>query len=151
MVGQSFESVLDGIAEKDQQASWTTAFGQTSAGFWTVLSDIGSTADAESGGRPDPQSRYEAEADKIHTAPAASLAQLPPSTDPEAIRRELDLERARSAKDVMQCRRSFARTNHPDLAPPQFREQANLRMQIANRLTDEALAQFAPAGAAHRH
>ena len=151
MVGQSFESVLDGIAEKDQQASWTSAFGQTSAGFWTVLSDIGSAAEAEAGARPDPQSRYEAEADRVHTASAASLSQLPPSTDPEAIGRELDLARARSAKDVMQCRRAFARTNHPDLAPPQFREQANLRMQIANRLTDEALARLAQAGAARRH
>jgi hypothetical protein len=35
-------------------------------------------------------------------------------------------------------RRTFALKNHPDRMPPEQRERAMIRMQVANRLIDEA-------------
>ncbi|MEX6508120.1 hypothetical protein [Jiella sp. M17.18] len=143
MSAQSFEAILDGIAAKDDKAEWGFSFGQTSAGFWTVLSGIGG---AEAGDAPrQPASRYERSGETIRQRVAEPPAPpAPPSIDPRDIRRDLGLANALTPKDLMLCRRAFARANHPDCAPLAFREQANIRMQIANRLVDEALARLRP-------
>lgn len=41
--------------------------------------------------------------------------------------------------DIRERRRAFARENHPDRVPEQFREQATIRMTTANRLVEAAL------------
>ena len=61
-----------------------------------------------------------------------------PSTDPDLIARELGLSGARRAKDLDRLRRDFAFRNHPDRVAKDMRERAMIRMQIANRLIDEA-------------
>jgi hypothetical protein len=60
-----------------------------------------------------------------------------PAIEPEAIAQELGLEKA-TAADCGRLRRSFALLNHPDRVAPHLRERALTRMQVANRLIDEA-------------
>lgn len=71
---------------------------------------------------------------------AARLAEEepPPETTPEAIARELALGRIRHPRDLDRLRRDFAFRNHPDRVRPEWRERAMIRMQIANRMIDEA-------------
>ncbi|MEW9808210.1 hypothetical protein ABUE31_19655 [Mesorhizobium sp. ZMM04-5] len=59
------------------------------------------------------------------------------STEPEAIAIELGLDGAAEA-DFGRLRRVFALKNHPDRVPPQLRQRALQRMQVANGLIDEA-------------
>lgn len=61
---------------------------------------------------------------------------LPPA-DPAIIATELALD-STPAPDFGQLRRAFALKNHPDRVPAHLRERALARMQIANRLIDDA-------------
>lgn len=61
-----------------------------------------------------------------------------PSIEPEAVAEELGIAAADDARDFDQMRRDFAFRNHPDRVAPELRERAMIRMQIANRLIDEA-------------
>jgi hypothetical protein len=61
-----------------------------------------------------------------------------PSIEPEAVADELRLCEATEARDLDQLRREFAFRNHPDRVGPELRDRAMIRMQIANRLIDEA-------------
>jgi len=61
-----------------------------------------------------------------------------PSIDPAEISRELGLGKKRSADELARLRRAFAFKNHPDRVPMHLRQRAMLRMQVANRLIDEA-------------
>ena len=65
------------------------------------------------------------------------VAQLPP-IEPEAIARELGLEKLKAVRDFSRVRRDFAFRNHPDRVAPHLRERAIQRMQVANVLIDEA-------------
>ncbi|MBO0661073.1 hypothetical protein LQ948_00675 [Jiella sp. MQZ9-1] len=78
---------------------------------------------------------------------AAEAEEGPPSTNPLEIAAELKLIEATSIKDLLDIRRSFARINHPDRMPPAFAVQATIRMQIANRLIDDAIAKMSGQGA----
>jgi hypothetical protein len=70
-------------------------------------------------------------------ADAAAEAERLPPAEPEAIAVELGLETAKVA-DFGKLRRSFALKNHPDRVAPHLRQHALARMQVANRLIDEA-------------
>lgn len=59
-------------------------------------------------------------------------------TDPKAIARELGLDRMWQPSDLDAVRRRFASANHPDRVAPHLRDDALVRMQIANMLIDEA-------------
>lgn len=61
-----------------------------------------------------------------------------PAIEPEAIARELGLEKLKAARDFGRLRRDFAFRNHPDRVAPHLRERAIQRMQVANMLIDEA-------------
>ena len=63
-----------------------------------------------------------------------------PSIEPEAIAMELGLGTTKAA-DFGKLRRSFAFKNHPDLVAPHLRQRALARMQVANRLIDDAKRQ----------
>ncbi|NDW07563.1 hypothetical protein [Jiella pacifica] len=69
-----------------------------------------------------------------------------PSTDPYDIAMELDILALSSVKDLLEARRNFARVNHPDRVPIGFRTEATTRMQIANRLVDDAVARMSGQG-----
>lgn len=69
--------------------------------------------------------------------PPAETAEFLP-VQPERIAAELGLDRGAPPKDLDRLRRAFAFKNHPDRVPPELRERAMLRMQVANRLIDDA-------------
>lgn len=66
-----------------------------------------------------------------------------PETAPDAIARELALHRIAEVKSLDRLRREFAFRNHPDRVRPEWRDRAMARMQIANRLIDEAKQRLA--------
>jgi hypothetical protein len=62
-----------------------------------------------------------------------------PSTKPEDIARELNVRRWHTTSDLLDLRRRFALSNHPDRVAPAVREAATARMGIANTLIDDAI------------
>jgi hypothetical protein len=65
------------------------------------------------------------------------------SDDPADIARELGLTGHEDAAALDRVRRTFAFINHPDRVVEQDRGKAIIRMQIANRLIDDAKAKRA--------
>lgn len=81
--------------------------------------------------------------------PVAPLETLPPPPpvwldrlSPEEVVEDLGLEPSDDRERLQERRRAFARDNHPDRLPEDFREQATIRMKIANRLIDEAIKRY---------
>ena len=58
---------------------------------------------------------------------------------PEDIAQDINVLASDTRAELQLKRRDFARLNHPDRAPEDWREAATTRMKIANRLIDEAL------------
>ena len=75
--------------------------------------------------------------DRQDEAPAGA-----PSIDPGDIARELNIGAATCLKDLLDARRTFARANHPDRMAMAYRTQSTIRMQVANRLVDDAIAKM---------
>ena len=69
--------------------------------------------------------------------PEAAESQELPSVEPEVIAAELGLA-PEGSSDFGKLRRSFAFKYHPDRVAPHLRQRALARMQVANRLIDEA-------------
>ncbi|HZG29975.1 MAG TPA: hypothetical protein VE079_16090 [Ensifer sp.] len=65
---------------------------------------------------------------------------------PQDVAEDLKLSQAHSPEALHSLRRAFARQNHPDMVGEEWREQATLRMKIANLLIDEALKRLPPSG-----
>lgn len=63
-------------------------------------------------------------------------------TQPSDIKMELKIEKLTSIEALNNKRRKFARDNHPDLVPETYRDNANLRMTVANQLIDQAIKQL---------
>jgi hypothetical protein len=63
---------------------------------------------------------------------------------PDAIRRELGLDRAFAQADLNRARRTFMWRNHPDRFSEAQRELATKRTSIANSLLDMAAASLEP-------
>ena len=84
-------------------------------------------------------------ADAPPVAPMAPPAPLPelPSTEPAAIARELKLTGREKPETLDRLRREFAFRNHPDRVAPELRQRAIVRMQIANRMIDDAKGRHA--------
>ncbi|MCC8932256.1 MULTISPECIES: hypothetical protein [Rhizobiaceae] len=62
---------------------------------------------------------------------------------PEEIAADLGLDPGDDRERLQERRRAFARDNHPDRIAADFREEATMRMKIANRLIDDAISRFA--------
>lgn len=62
---------------------------------------------------------------------------------PEEVAKDIDLLASDTPTELQSKRRRFARLNHPDRTPMEWREAATTRMKIANHLVDEALRAFA--------
>ncbi|MDE1997134.1 MAG: hypothetical protein KGI75_31830 [Rhizobiaceae bacterium] len=78
--------------------------------------------------------------------PAPELEPEPPVMPPHLARtsrEEVAEDLALSSQDTLQSlndkRRAFAKANHPDSVALPFREQATIRMMIANQLIDAAI------------
>tara|TARA_R110002020_G_scaffold16307_14_gene57662 strand:+ start:21746 stop:22207 length:462 start_codon:yes stop_codon:yes gene_type:complete len=63
---------------------------------------------------------------------------------PADIAKEIDLLPSDTPVELQLKRRNFARMNHPDRMPEEWRDAATTRMKIANQLIDEALRKAAP-------
>jgi hypothetical protein len=57
----------------------------------------------------------------------------------EQVANELAISAADTLQSLQDKRRAFAKQNHPDAIPLPFREQATIRMKIANSLIDQAV------------
>ena len=68
-----------------------------------------------------------------------------PSVEPDAISRELGLVSTTPPAELARLRRAFAFKNHPDRVAPHLRQRAQLRMQVANMLIDDARRKAAAA------
>jgi hypothetical protein len=115
----------------------------------TIPFDYLSVADELHSGRIKVANEAAAEYRDIAAAPEMAFdallaaAELPPVAalppiEPEAIARELGLEKLQAVRDFSRVRRDFAFRNHPDRVAPHLRERAIQRMQVANVLIDEA-------------
>lgn len=69
----------------------------------------------------------------------------PPPTDALSIARELGLTGREKPEALDRMRRDFAFANHPDRVAADLRDGAIVRMQIANRMIDEAKQRLAKA------
>lgn len=69
--------------------------------------------------------------------PEAELVELP-SIQPSDIQRELALTGKEKPEALDRIRREFAFANHPDRVSEDLRDIAIVRMQIANRMIDDA-------------
>jgi hypothetical protein len=61
---------------------------------------------------------------------------------PQEIAEDIGITPADTEAELGEKRRQFARMNHPDGVPPEFRDNANIRMQTANLLIDTAIKQL---------
>ncbi|MFB9947784.1 hypothetical protein ACFFP0_02940 [Rhizobium puerariae] len=57
----------------------------------------------------------------------------------EEIAEELAITASDTGATLAEKRRRFAKANHPDGLPPEFRDNANIRMKTANLLIDTAI------------
>ena len=128
-MNDGFEAILGGMEAASAGArDGPPGRVKTAPGFWSVL---GAMHAAPTAAGPGP---FSAEP----TTDDARL-QAAPSTDPIEIERELAIRPGLSPAQLRRLRRAFAGANHPDRMPWQHREASTIRMQIANRLIDEAL------------
>ena len=58
---------------------------------------------------------------------------------PEQVAKDINLLVSDTPAELKSKRRRFARLNHPDGCPTEWREAATIRMKIANQMVDEAL------------
>lgn len=58
---------------------------------------------------------------------------------PEDIAKDINLRPSDTRVELQKKRRAFARINHPDRAPEEWRDAATTRMMLANHLVDAAL------------
>ena len=79
----------------------------------------------------------------------APLAEAPPPVPahllrltPEEIAADLALGPDETAASLAEKRRLFAKANHPDGVPEEFRDSATIRMQTANLLIDRAIREL---------
>jgi hypothetical protein len=152
--GQSlFDAVLDRLAEEQREkqdiATPIAGIRGLNAGF--VTASIGMPLpDGESRlhdayfdfDEPPPRQQEQS----AEPAAAGKRVQVFTRLTPQEIAEDLRLSEASSAETLQRLRRQFARQNHPDMVDEEWREQATLRMKIANLLIDEALKRL-PANA----
>ncbi len=58
---------------------------------------------------------------------------------PEEIAKDLSISQDDTEAVLAEKRRQFAKANHPDLVPEEYRQNANIRMTTANLLIDKAI------------
>lgn len=149
LFGQSiFQSVLERLAQEAEELEPV----DTAPGTYK-LSGFGAAFIAE---KVEPSrtaferhaAAYQEMAEDIPPPPPAVEPQQPvePQMPPHLTRltvveilKDLQLSPSDSTAQLSEKRRAFARNNHPDGLPAQFREQATMRMKVANLLIDEAM------------
>lgn len=150
ILGQStFESVLDRLdkeradAPQSSSAAWTRIRG-LNAGFVGTGSEPESLHD-----RQQLHAAYLAHSSDVSVPPGSDVSAPAPKPaidvsiferlSREEIVNDIKLQPSDTRAELQLKRRNFARLNHPDRAPEEWRDAATIRMKIANQLIDEAL------------
>jgi hypothetical protein len=147
----SFDAVLDRVSHERAD---TTAHG---SGPWTAMRGWNSSfVSASFRAQPWPSREQSVAAPSVDDndvstpTPTPMLIPAPrpkPSIDtslfkrlsPEEVAKDINLLASDTPAELQSKRRSFARLNHPDRTPMEWRDAATTRMKIANHLVDEAL------------
>ncbi|MBB3423776.1 hypothetical protein ACK83U_10565 [Rhizobium sp. WW22] len=141
-----FQSVLDRLDSEEEPAEQEEAAhrirGLNVSFAATVLG--GETPDAH---RPDEAYRDNLGDPNIlpepEPAPQEPVLPVMPEhlarTSREEVATELAITSDLTREALQEKRRSFAKANHPDSVAALFREQATIRMTLANQLIDEAI------------
>lgn len=145
MIGgmDSFDAVLDRVSTEREEAHshgsgrWTAMRGWNSsfvaAAFmshpWPSRAKLETVAPVDAAEVPTPAARPEP---AIDTSPFTRVS-------PEAVAKDINLLATDTPAELKSKRRSFARINHPDRVPMEWRQAATTRMKIANHMVDEAL------------
>jgi hypothetical protein len=167
MVGgwSSFEAVLDRVGNDradtaaDGSGSWTAMRGWNSSFVGASLRsqpwpgrEQGGAADladhtGTSTSAPRPEPTVHNDAPRPSPKPVTPAPRPEPAIDishfkrlsPKEVAKDINLLASDTAAMLQSKRRSFARRNHPDRSPVEWREAATIRMKIANHMVDEAL------------
>lgn len=132
-----FETVLDGL---DQQAG-----GEEDAAPTPVRGFNGGFVGRDWSAKPDAELDPSLLFDGYPPEPVADEPIIPEwlgRLSEAEIADDLALKDWHAEPDLRERRRLFALQNHPDRVAPPYRDQANRRMMVANRLVDTALAKF---------
>lgn len=159
LLGQSvFQSVLTRLTEEEKDDDET---GATAADFRIRGLGTGFVAPTEAHAAASeanieayfaylPDEPDEQSGDVSEPLGAETDAEAAPVEEPPVPDHLLRLTEAEIAEDLAIAaddteailadkRRQFAKANHPDLVPPGFRDNATVRMTIANQLIDRAI------------
>lgn len=141
LANKDFASLLDELIATRDQTATTTVAPSIPFDYLAVAEELHSgrirvSDDAVA-------AEYRDAAEPQAAPPPLQMPEPVLAIEPEAIAAELGLERAASA-DLARIRRRFAFANHPDRVAPHLRERAKIRMQVANRLIDEAARRARP-------
>lgn len=160
ILGQSlFDAVLDRLKEEDDADLPPEGFGVEGprAGIRGlnpafIQSTVGLPPEPGGSRLDDAYFAFEDQSPERHNRTRSNPDQDPQAAmfsrlTPQDIAEDLKLAEALSAENLHALRRSFARQNHPDMVGEAWREQATLRMKIANLLIDEALKRLPPGAA----
>ncbi|VVT04098.1 hypothetical protein [Hoeflea sp. EC-HK425] len=154
----SFDAVLDRMSNERAEASshgsghWTAMRGWNSSFVATSLRSQ-PWPSREQRGTADPAVHIDASTSAPRPKPAVhNAAPTPPPKpkpdidtslykrlSPEDVAKDINLLATDTPAELKSKRRRFARLNHPDRTPMEWREAATIRMKIANHMVDEAL------------
>jgi hypothetical protein len=150
ILGQSlFDSVLDKVGREKTGSSQPEYSGRVSVrGLSSIFFGSGSPGAVP---HPGNQPGNQTDAESVQAYLALNADGFEPVPEPvidysrfERITlREIEQDLAIAASDTRSAlkakRRDFARLNHPDGVPEEWREAATMRMKTANLLVDQAL------------
>lgn len=132
-----FQSVLDRLEDEAPVVEDVVPGGPMVRGLKAGFAvDTGSAAAAGTG-HADAYQAFAADPPPEPQMPA-HLARI----DPGEIAEDLGLDVDDNAETIQDKRRTFALANHPDRVDQAYAMEATLRMMLANRLCDDALARL---------
>lgn len=141
LASRDFASLLDELIAASEQAEPSPAQPTVPFDYLSVAEELHSGRIRVAEDAAEAEYREAAAPAEEAATPAVAETPLAPETplpiEPEAIAAELALDKA-AAADFKRIRRRFAFANHPDRVAPHLRDRAMIRMQVANRLIDEA-------------
>jgi len=146
----AFEAVLDKVSNDRADGSsprsgvWTAMRGWNSSFVaeglrtkpWPGREQRGAVNSTDGLGASTPAPRQVTPAPRPE--PATDISHFE-RLSPEDIAKDIDLLASDTPAELKSKRRRFARLNHPDRCPPEWREAATTRMKVANQMVDEAL------------
>ena len=154
----SFDAVLDRVSNERAEAAshgsgpWTAMRGWNSSFVATSLRSQPwpgreQRDTAHSAVHIDPPTPAPRPKPAVHNVAPTPPPKPKPSIDtslfkrlsPDDVAKDINLLASDTPAELKSKRRKFARLNHPDRVPVEWRQAATIRMKIANHMVDEAL------------